>query len=46
MATIELTKEQKIANDNSHDYTIIDDCWRCFNCEIGSWNGWKQPCSN
>ena len=39
-----LTDEQKIANANSHTIGIVDDCYRCINCEIGSWNAWKEMC--
>ena len=34
----------KIANAASHSIGVVDDCYRCINCEIGSWNAWKQPC--
>ena len=34
----------KIANANSHHIGVVDDCYRCINCEIGSWNAWQQPC--
>jgi hypothetical protein len=39
-----LTPEQKIANANSHHIGVVDDCYRCVNCEIGKWNAWKQHC--
>ena len=39
-----LTPEQKIANANSHVIGVVDDCYRCINCEIGSWNAWKEMC--
>jgi hypothetical protein len=39
-----LTDEQKIANAKSHVIGIVDDCYRCINCEIGSWNAWKEMC--
>ena len=39
-----LTDEQKIANANSHTIGIVDDCYRCIDCEIGSWNAWKTRC--
>ena len=31
-------------NYNSHHYGIIDDCYRCLDCEIGTWNGHKERC--
>ena len=34
----------KRANAASHVIGVVDDCRRCINCEIGSWNAWKQPC--
>ena len=39
-----LTPEQKIANANSHVIGVVDDCYRCINCEIGKWNAWKEMC--
>lgn len=39
-----LTDEQKIANANSHRIGVVDDCYRCIDCEIGSWNAWKSHC--
>ena len=32
------------ANDASHAMGIVDDCYRCIVCEIGSWNAWKERC--
>lgn len=34
----------KRANAASHHIGVVDDCYRCIDCEIGSWNAWKQPC--
>ncbi len=34
----------KIANANSHTIGVVDDCYRCTTCEIGSWNAWQKPC--
>jgi hypothetical protein len=28
----------------THVIGIVDECYRCVNCEIGSWNAWKSPC--
>lgn len=39
-----LTDEQKRSNSASHRIGIVDDCYRCVHCEIGSWNTWKRPC--
>jgi hypothetical protein len=39
-----LTDEEKRANARTHRIGIVDDCYRCVYCEIGSWNTWKQPC--
>lgn len=40
-----LTDEQKNANANSHFIGRVDDCYRCVNCEVGSWNAWQFPCN-
>ena len=34
------------ANAASHSIGVVDDCLRCIDCEIGSWNAWQQPCWN
>jgi hypothetical protein len=39
-----LTDEEKRVNAASHQIGIVDDCYRCINCEIGSWNAWKSHC--
>jgi hypothetical protein len=39
-----LTDEQKRANARTHEIGIVDDCYRCVHCEIGSWSTWKRPC--
>jgi len=31
-------------NTSTHRIGVVDDCYRCIECEIGSWNAWKQPC--
>ena len=31
-------------NYRSHTYGVVDDCYRCIDCEIGEWNGWKELC--
>ena len=28
----------------THVIGVVDECYRCINCEIGSWNAWKTPC--
>lgn len=28
----------------SHRIGIVDDCYRCIDCEIGAWNAHKKPC--
>ena len=35
---------QEIQNKNSHRIGVVDDCYRCVDCEIGSWNAHKSPC--
>ena len=40
-----ITPEQREANANSHHIGNIDDVARCVNCEIGSWNAWKEMCN-
>ena len=39
----DLTDNEKL-NYRSHHYGVIDDCYRCIDCEVGSWNGWKELC--
>lgn len=39
-----MTPEQRLANAKSHFIGVVDDCYRCLDCEIGSWNAWKNPC--
>jgi hypothetical protein len=39
-----ITPDVRKANAASHVIGIVDDCYRCLDCEIGSWNAWKQPC--
>lgn len=33
------------ANAASHLIGVVDDCYRCIRCEIGSWNAWKVRCA-
>lgn len=40
-----LTDAEKARNANSHVIGVVDDCYRCIHCEIGSWNAWKEYCS-
>jgi len=40
-----LTPADREANAVSHRIGIIDDCYRCLNCEIGSWNAWQKECA-
>ena len=39
-----LTDAEKKRNAASHTIGVVDDCYRCLDCEIGSWNAWKSPC--
>jgi hypothetical protein len=39
-----LTPEEKARNAASHTIGNVDDCRRCIDCEIGSWNAWKSYC--
>ena len=39
-----LTDKEKRINAASHHIGIVDDCRRCVDCEIGSWNAWKAKC--
>jgi hypothetical protein len=39
-----LTAEEKQRNVASHTLGVVDDCYRCIDCEIGSWNAWKELC--
>ena len=39
-----ITPEQRAINTYSHRIGNVDDCARCIDCEIGSWNAWKQLC--
>lgn len=36
--------EVRAANFDSHRFGVVDDCYRCIDCEIGEWNGWQRPC--
>jgi hypothetical protein len=40
-----LTPAERQANEASHSIGVVDDCYRCINCEIGSWNAWKENCN-
>ena len=42
LANISIAEGQK--NSRSHIIGVVDDCYRCINCEIGSWNAWKEYC--
>ena len=33
------------ANAASHYIGVVDDCYRCIYCEIGSWNAWQRYCN-
>jgi hypothetical protein len=33
------------ANSYSHIFGNVDGVNRCINCEIGSWNSWKESCT-
>jgi hypothetical protein len=34
------------ANSASHRIGNVDGVSRCIDCEIGSWNAWKEVCWN
>jgi hypothetical protein len=42
--TLQLTA-QEYDNMISHALGVVDDCYRCVFCEIGSWNAHKEPCA-
>lgn len=39
-----ITPEERDSNASSHRIGVVDDCYRCIRCEIGSWNAWQRPC--
>jgi hypothetical protein len=39
-----LTPAEREANAASHCIGVVDDCYRCLDCEIGAWNSWKDAC--
>jgi hypothetical protein len=39
-----LTDTEKRINAASHTIGVVDDCYRCIDCEVGSWNAWKYHC--
>ena len=41
---VDLTMAEKQRNAASHLIGVVDDCYRCIDCEIGSWNAWKELC--
>jgi hypothetical protein len=41
----DLTPAERQANERSHFIGVVDDCYRCIYCEIGSWNAWKENCN-
>jgi hypothetical protein len=43
-ANCEISEADQRRNASSHRIGVIDDCYRCLNCEIGSWNAWKMEC--
>ena len=43
-ANTDISPEQQRINAASHWITVVDDCYRCGDCEIGSWNAWKEYC--
>lgn len=44
MMKIEMSQEERVRNATSHRIGNVDDCNRCLDCEIGSWNAWREPC--
>lgn len=45
METITLSPAEREANARTHRIGNVDDCLRCIDCEIGSWNAWKVACN-
>ena len=41
-----ITPAQRAANAASHVIGNVDGVARCIDCEIGSWNAWKEECWN
>lgn len=41
---IEMDQATREANAASHFIGNIDGVARCLDCEIGSWNAWKEAC--
>ena len=39
-----ITPEVRAINEYSHRIGVVDDCYRCIDCEIGSWNAWQTLC--
>lgn len=39
-----MSEAEKTANVRSHHIGVVDDCYRCVDCEMGSWNTWKKFC--
>jgi hypothetical protein len=39
-----LSPSEREFNARSHTIGIVDDCYRCVDCEIGEWNAWKERC--
>ena len=39
-----ITPAERAANAASHRIGAVDDCERCIDCEIGSWNAWQRRC--
>lgn len=43
-ANCEISEADRNYNAASHRIGVVDDCYRCIDCEIGSWNAWKMEC--
>jgi len=41
---IEISQNERERNAASHRIGVVDDCYRCVYCEVGSWNAWRYPC--
>ena len=39
-----ITPEQRVLNEYSHRIGVVDECYACIDCEIKSWNAWKEFC--
>jgi hypothetical protein len=40
-----MPKEQRIANENSHQIGVVDDRYGCIYCEVTPHNAWRYSCN-